>query len=113
MTQASANRAVMVILAYLWPLALIPFLFSRDDRDVRWHAKNGLVLMAGEFVILLAASIAVLLASMAALGLGFGLGLITLLLWVAVLMVHLLAMVKALNGSRLVVPVLSKFADRF
>src|SRR5436305_15235149 len=47
----SPNRKVMVILAYLWLLALIPFLVEKNDREVQWHAKNGLVLTAAEFIV--------------------------------------------------------------
>src|SRR4051812_30120664 len=50
----SPNRGVMIVLAYLWPLALIPFLLEQQDLDVRWHAKHGLVLMAAEILAVLA-----------------------------------------------------------
>ena len=45
---ASSNRSVMIVLSYLWILALIPFLMEQDDKDVRWHAKHGLVLLGAE-----------------------------------------------------------------
>ena len=43
---ASPNRGVMIVLAYLWLLALIPLLLEKQDAEVQWHAKHGLVLMA-------------------------------------------------------------------
>ena len=47
---ASPNRGVMIVLAYLWLLALIPLLVEKQDPEVQWHAKHGLVLMIAELV---------------------------------------------------------------
>ena len=44
----SSNRTVMIILSYLWMLALIPLLVEKDDREVQWHAKHGIVLLVAE-----------------------------------------------------------------
>ena len=34
----SENRTIMVVLSYLWILALIPLLVEKDDQEVQWHA---------------------------------------------------------------------------
>ena len=39
------NRAIWIVLSYLGLLALIPLLVERDDQEVQWHAKHGLVLL--------------------------------------------------------------------
>ena len=36
----------MLILSYFGLLALIPLLVEKDDAEVQWHAKHGLILMA-------------------------------------------------------------------
>ena len=54
MTTPSPNRSVMIVLAYLWPLALVPLLVEKNDADVQWHAKHGIVLMVAEIVVLAA-----------------------------------------------------------
>ena len=41
--QESSNRTVMLILSYLGILALVPLLVEKDDPEVQWHAKHGLV----------------------------------------------------------------------
>jgi hypothetical protein len=41
----------MLVLSYLGLLALIPLLMEKDDREIQWHAKHGLVLLAAEFVV--------------------------------------------------------------
>ena len=46
----SSNRNVMIVLSYLWLLALVPLLVEKDDKEVQWHAKHGLVLMVAELV---------------------------------------------------------------
>ena len=40
-----------IVLAYLGPLALIPFLVEKEDQEVQWHAKHGLVLTGAAIVL--------------------------------------------------------------
>ena len=49
----SSNRGVMIVLSYLWILFLIPLLTEKDDAEVQWHAKHGLVLTVVEVVVLI------------------------------------------------------------
>ena len=44
----------MIVLAYLWLLALVPLFAAREDPDIQWHAKHGIVLMAAEVLALVA-----------------------------------------------------------
>jgi hypothetical protein len=113
MPESSPNRGVMIVLAYLWPLALIPLLLEKDDGDVRWHARHGLALMAAEIVVLIAFAVFTSLVSLATFGLGCALSVFVIFIWVAILAVHSIAIVKGLAGSRLIVPYISAFADRF
>jgi len=105
----SPNRNVMLVLSYLGLLALIPLLVEKEDREVQWHAKNGLVLFvawcAAWFVIHIAGMVVHFLACAGCLA-GSVLG-------VVYLVVIILSIVKALNGERFIVPGLSQFADRF
>src|SRR6476646_9619815 len=43
---------IMLVLAYLGILSLIPLLTVKDSDFVKWHAKQGLVLSLGGFVVL-------------------------------------------------------------
>ena len=47
----SSNRNVMILLSYLWLLALVPLLTEKDDKEVQWHAKHGIVLMVAELIL--------------------------------------------------------------
>ncbi len=104
-----SNKGLMLVLAYFGIFAVIPLLVEKDDPEVQWHAKNGLV-WSGAWVALW------ILFSM----LGFLTGgascifaPVIFLLGVAIMGLHIAAMIKATKGERLRLPVLSDFADKF
>lgn len=102
----------MIVLSYLWALALVPLLVEKDP-DVQWHARHGLILMAAELILLFLYFTVTSLVSMATLGLGCVLGLALPFAWIAVLCVHVVAIIKGINGTRLMVPGVSEYASRF
>jgi uncharacterized membrane protein len=104
----SSNRNVMIVLSYLWLLALVPLLTEKEDKEVQWHAKHGLVLMIAEFVLWIV--ISVVLGAIPLIGC-IGL-LFTPLLMLGELVVHIMAMMKGLNGQRLIIPGISEFANK-
>ena len=104
----SSNRNVMIVLSYLWLLALVPLLTEKDDSEVQWHAKHGLVLMVAELFIWIVISIVI-----APLGIfGCVAALFTPLLMLAQLVLHVMCIVKGINGQRLIVPGISEFANK-
>ena len=109
----SDNRKLFIVLSYLGLLALIPLLVEKDDSEVQWHAKNGLVLTAAEFVVFVGLSIAGMVIGAMSAGLGCILGLAWPVVMLAVLVLHVMCIVKGLNGDRLIVPGISEFADKF
>ena len=106
-TTRTASRS-MLILAYLGPLGVIPLLFGRDEPEVRWHARNGLLLFGAVAAIALVATLVGTL--LPALGCLYAM----LMFFVLVLyaFVAILAVVKALDGQRLLVPGVSRYAGR-
>ncbi|MCX6546043.1 MAG: hypothetical protein NTV05_16730 [Acidobacteria bacterium] len=108
-----SNRGVMIVLSYLWILALVPLLTEKEDQEVRWHAKHGIVLMVAEFAFWIVFSIFMNLFAMATLGLGCLVALIGPLIGLAILGLHIFAIVQGLNGKRLIIPVVSDFANKF
>ena len=109
----SENRTIMIVLSYFGILALIPFLVEKDDKEVQWHAKHGLVLAAIEIVaiivlMILGAIVASVLGPLSCL-----VGLLWLVLAIGALVVHILCIVKGVNGERFLIPGVSEFADRF
>lgn len=112
-SDASPNRAVMVVLAYLWPLALVPLLVEKQDPDVQWHAKHGIVLMIAEVVLLLAFGLVTSVVSLATVGLGCVFSMLVVVLWIGILAVHVVAIVMGLNEKRFMIPGVSEYASRF
>ncbi len=107
--QTSSNRTAMIILAYLGILALIPLLVEKDDADIQWHAKHGLVLMLSWMALFVALAI---ISSIPGLGMVIGCA-VSPFLMLIIFFVHVFAIVKGLDGERLLVPVISDFADRW
>jgi len=104
----SSNRNVMILLSYLWLLALVPLLTEKDDKEVQWHAKHGLVLMVAELFVWIVISIAI-----GPLGiLGCIAALFMPLLALGQLILHIMCIMKGINGQRLIIPGLSEFADK-
>ena len=110
--EASPNRGVMIVLAYLWPLALVPLLIERHDPEVQWHAKHGIVLMIAELILLFGYIMLTSIVSLATLGLGCVLSVFLIFGWVGILALHVVAIVKGVNGGRLIIPVLSDYVNR-
>ncbi|HEV8142952.1 MAG TPA: hypothetical protein VGQ77_08840 [Methylomirabilota bacterium] len=108
----SPNRGVMIVLAYLWLLALVPLLFEKTDAEVQWHAKHGIVLTVAELVALLGYLLVTSLISLATLPLGCVLSLFLVFAWVGVLALHVVAIIKGINGDRLIIPGISAYAGR-
>ena len=102
----------MLVLSYLGILALIPLLVEKEDAEVQWHAKHGLVLTVAEFVIFVVLFVANI-ALTAVTGLGCVGCVLFTVLWLGIIVLHVMCMVKAINGERLLVPGLSEYADRF
>ena len=109
--EPSPNRGVMIVLAYLWPLALVPLLLEKRDADVQWHARHGLVLMFTEGCLIVLYLVVTSLVGLRSLGLGAVLALLLVFGWIGILALHVVAIVKGVGGNRLTIPIVSRFAD--
>lgn len=109
----SPNRSIMIVLSYLGLLALIPLLVEKEDAEVQWHAKHGLVLTVAEVVVIIGLMIIGTVLGAVSGGLGCLVGLLWPVLMLAILVIHVLCIVKGINGDRFLIPGVSEFADRF
>ena len=104
----SSNRGLMIVLSYLWLLGLIPLLTEKDDTEVQWHAKHGLVLFGAEIILFLIFSVLMSIPVF---------GCIIMPIWMifmlAVIVVHIICIVKGVNGERFMIPSISQYADKF
>ena len=101
-------NVAMIVLAYLWILALVPLLVEKEDKEVQWHAKHGIVLLAAEIVIGIVFAIIMNIP---------GVGCVSCAVYpvyaLGVVVVHVMCIVKGMKGERFIIPGLSPFADRF
>ncbi len=108
----SPNRGIMLVLAYLGLLAIIPLVVEKNDPEVQWHAKHGLVLTVLDFIVCVVVSIVLVIVGHIPV-----LGCFTWLLWplllLAILVLHVICIVKATKGERFLIPGVSEYANRF
>jgi uncharacterized membrane protein len=104
----------MIVLSYLGLLALVPFILEKDDKEVKWHARHGLVLMVAEIVLFVGLGILSIVLSVITKGLAALLfTLLFPLLGLGLLIFHIMCILKGLKGERLIIPTVSAYADKF
>jgi uncharacterized membrane protein len=101
----------MIVLSYLWILAIVPLLTEKNDPEVQWHAKHGLVLTVVDVIAFVVIQVLGMVISMVDLGCTGCL--LWSAFWVADIVVRVLCIVKGLNGQRFIIPGISDFANRF
>jgi uncharacterized membrane protein len=108
---------LMVILAYLWPLAMIPFALEKKDPEVRWHARNGIALFLSEVALwaafLLGHFLLILSRSLAPFSRLFSIIQLFFFFCVCVFVVHGLCIINGLRGRRFRIYRISEIADRW
>lgn len=105
----SPNRTIMLVLSYLGILALIPLLVEKEDTEVQWHAKHGIILLAAWVVIWIAL---VIISMVPVVGTVIGC-LLSIVLPLGILVVHIICIIKALQGDKFRLPFISDFADQW
>jgi len=108
-TAPSSDRTLMLVLSYVGILCLIPLLMKKDDPEVQWHAKNGTALFGAEVVLFI---LRIMLIFIRIPFLGCGVSVITCVIWLGFLAISIIAIMKAVKGQRLRIPVLTDFAEK-
>ena len=103
-----SNKTLMLVLSYLGILALIPLLVEKDDAEVQWHAKHGIVLLVMWVAVGIVFTILGQVPVLGCLAL-----IVSLVIPMAALVLHLICIVKAVNGQRFLIPGISQYADKF
>lgn len=98
----------MIVLSYLWLLALVPLLVQKDDAEVQWHAKHGLVLFGCELAVMIVLSVIGSIPVVGCIIVPIG-----LLLGLGFMVVHIVCIARGLAGERFLIPWVSEYADRF
>jgi len=99
---------MLLVASYLWIFAVIPLLVEKEDKEIQWHAKHGLVLFVVEFAL------CIVLGVLSAIPLlGCIISIVFLIVGLGILALHVVCIIKAINGERFTVPFVSDFANRF
>jgi uncharacterized membrane protein len=103
----------MLALSYIYFLGIVPLIAKKDDREVKWHAMNGLLLFAAYVVVSIVWWIlqAFVLDGMGC-GLGIILTLISCVISIGYIVIFIMAIMKAIRGERMRFPVISDMADK-
>src|SRR4030081_989749 len=103
-----SRDTAMLVLSYLWFLSIIPLVAKKEDREVQWHAKNGLVFAiaytAIEVVFIIIGHFFPLV--------GCLVSWIPCLIACGYIVVMIMGIVKATSGQRFRLPMLSDYADK-
>ncbi|HXH94403.1 MAG TPA: DUF4870 domain-containing protein [Thermoanaerobaculia bacterium] len=106
------DRTIMIVLSYLWILALIPLLTKKEDPEIQWHAKNGLALLGAEIICWIVFMILGIILSKIFAALSCGVTLIQCAVWIGFLVVRVMCIVKGTSGQRFRVPVVTDMAEK-
>ena len=90
----------MAILAYLGILVIVPLIVAKNDPFVKFHAKQGLVLLIFDIIVSVFAAIPLL-------------GLVTFILWPIVFILIIIGIINAAGGNMKSLPVIGGFANSF
>lgn len=104
----SWSRPWLLALCYAAFLSLIPLLAAGRDREIRWHARNGLLLFAAVIAVGIAATLVGIAVPAFSCLYAVAMAIASLLY----VMVAILATVKALQDERLIIPWVSHHASR-
>ncbi|MEO8275185.1 MAG: DUF4870 domain-containing protein [Thermoanaerobaculia bacterium] len=104
----ASNKTLMLVLAYLFPLSLIPLLTDKEDAEVQWHAKHGIVLGVFFWALCILTFIITQIPFV---------GCLTVFLFpiigLGAFIVTILAIIKATQGQRFIIPGVSNFVEKF
>ena len=103
----NSEEMMTAILSYLGILVLIPLLVvKKKDEFIKFHLRQGIVLLIVEVIFVIVAQI---------LGFMFFLGWIiwplVSLCWIAILIVSIIAILKAIQGEMWKIPVISNYTN--
>ncbi len=105
----AGDRTVMLVLSYLGILALVPFFAKKDDPEIQWHAKNGVALFGAEIVWFI---VEIMLSFVRVPFLGCGVWTVGCIVWLGFIVLSIMAIMKAIQGQRFRIPLITDFAEK-
>ena len=112
-TGMQANVAALVSYALGWITGLIFFLIEKDNKFVRFHALQSIIVFGAISVLMVIVSILFQIFMMARLYFMFQfLSLVSNLLWLAALILWIILMIKAYQGEKFKLPIAGDIAAK-
>ncbi len=97
---ANSKNTVMGILSYLGILLIIPFLMEKNNSFVKYHLKQGIVLLAIEIVVWIIGMTSIM----------YGFSMILSLVNLATLVLSIIGIVNVVQGKEKEIPVVGQFS---
>lgn len=94
--QDAKENNIVAALSYVWILVFVPLFLKRDSEFAQFHAKQGLVVFIGWFVVFIFSWFVI----------------VNVILFLTVLIFSILGFLHALNGERWVMPIFGKYAEK-
>ena len=109
------HNKVMAILAYLGILVVVSYLVAKDDSFVKFHIKQGLVLLVIEIAVWILSmvfmpSLYYLPGSYSMMGI---FAMVVNLIWLVIIVLSILGIVNAVNDREKPLPIIGSFAKYF
>jgi uncharacterized membrane protein len=105
---SGSDRTIFLILSYLGLLGLITLLVKKDDPDLQWHAKNGLTLFGAEICWVI---LQIILGFVPVLG--CGVHILGCAVWIGFVVLVVICIVKAVQGQRFRIPLVTDIAEKW
>lgn len=106
------EKNTMLVLSYLWILALIPRLSKKDDPEIIWHSKNGLGLFIVELGIYFLTFPFFVILGFIFHSFWFLFSFFYFSFSFLILLLHIFCILKAIKGEKLEIPYLSQYAQK-
>lgn len=98
---AGSNKTLMAILAYIGPFIIVSYLVSKEDPFVKFHIKQGLILVIAEIILWLVGSML------------WSLWSLVQLVHILILILAVWGIINAAQGKESMLPVVGHLGNRF
>ena len=99
--QTQQKNTVMAVLSYLGPLVIVSYLTAKDDPFVKFHIKQGLVVLVIEVAVMVLGSFM------------FSLWMILNLVNLGTFILSIVGIINAVQGQEKELPLVGQFAKNF
>lgn len=108
-TSSADNNKIMAVLCYIFAPIVGLFFLSNTDADLKWHAKQSLVLGLANIAVTIGLTFVSIFLGFISFGLTMLVGLVQTAWVIAYFVIAIYAAVQAYNGKKWAIPGISQF----